>query len=211
MAPSSSDTLLIMRQIVNQPISEEEKKMQRKVNSFSKRIRQAKEKLDVAGSKLYDGQERIRELENAIKLSHSLQKAACINNRNEVSTAELRKDYQNVLRQMGQPNKKPLQVFCVSALAFAEMTKESKHVEGFPRLSDTGIPLLQRWLVETTLKDRERHAVSFLEDVVSLELSIAPWVADTSAEFKMPLTQREMIEKIFDDNFDTLKKVRLSI
>lgn len=173
-------------------------------------MRQAKGKLDSSGGELYKGQEKIRELEDAIKSLQSLQKAACIKNRNEVSTEELRKDYQNVLKQMGQKNKKPLQVFCVSALAFAQMAKESKQVEGFPRLSDTGIPSLQRWLVETTLKDRERHAVSFLEDVVSLELSIAPWVADTSAEFKMPPSQREAVEKIFDDKFETLQKVCLS-
>ena len=172
-------------------------------------MKQARAKFDAAGCELYNGQEKIRQLENTIKFLQSRQKAVCIKNRNEVSTKELRKDYQIALKQLGQQNKKPLQVFCVSALTFAIMAKGATPVEGFLKLSDTGIPLLQRWLVETTLKDRERNAVAYLEDIVNLEISMTPWVADTSAEFKMPPTQREIVEDIFDKNFATLRKVRL--
>jgi len=210
MSPTShySNHLLITLQLASiQPPSEEEKKAQKKASALWKRVQQAKAKMDSAGSDLFRGQEKIMQLENSIKDLQSRQKAACIKNRNEVSTSELRQDYQNVSKQLGQRNKKPLQVFCVSALAFSDMAKGSTNVEGFLKLSDTGIPLLQKWLVETTLRDRERYAVAFLEDDVSLELSMAPWIADTSAEFKMPQTQREIVEDIFDKNFDSLLKV----
>jgi len=142
-------------------------------------------------------------------MCESRQKAACIKSRNEVSTQELRHDYENASKQMGSRNQKPLQVFCVSALAFADMKKGAALVEGFLKLSDTGVPKLQRWLTETTLSARDRSAIQFLEDVVSLELSMEPWIADTSAEFKMAQTQRELLEDSFDLKFDRLSKVCL--
>lgn len=87
------------------------------------------------------------------------------------------------------------------------MVKESTNVEGFLNLSDTGIPVLQKWLVETTLKDRENYSMAFLEDVVSLDLSMTPWIADTSADFKMSHTSREIVEDKFDKSLENLLKV----
>ncbi|TVY88490.1 Nuclear GTPase SLIP-GC [Lachnellula willkommii] len=192
--------------VSTQAPTKEEQKAKRTYNALVKKITQANKEYDVAGSELSRGQEAIRHLEGLIKALQSHQKAACIRNRNEVSTDKLRKDYQIASKQMGQKNKKPLQVFCVSALAFTDMAKGSANVEGFLKLSDTRIPQLQRWLNETTLQDRERHAVAFLEDVVSFKLSIAPWIAHTSAEFKMTQTQSQNLEKVFKKHFGNMLK-----
>lgn len=80
----------------------------------------------------------------------------------------------------------------------------------YPRLlkqSDTSILVLQTWLVKTTLATQDRNTVVFLEDVVSLELWMALWVADSSAEFKMPEDQRVMVKEVFGKNFEILEKV----
>jgi hypothetical protein len=179
----------------------------KKYKALQKKIREAKSLMDAAGSDLCKGQERLTLIENSIRMCVSRQKAACIKNRNQVSTVELRLDYDNASKQMGNRNSKPLQVFCVSALAFANMKTGDTFVDGFLKMSDTGVPKLQRWLTETTLGARDGSAVQFLDDVVSLELSMAPWIADTSAEFKMAQNQSELLENGFDENFDLLKKV----
>ncbi|TVY80439.1 Nuclear GTPase SLIP-GC [Lachnellula suecica] len=190
----------------NQAPTAEEKANQRKARNAMKKRKQAKTNFDVAGNELYKGQEKIRQLEDALKAVQSRQTAACIRNRNETSAIELRNDYHNASKQLGHKNKKTLQVFGVSALAFSDMMKGAISVPGFLKISDTGIPVLQRWLVETTLADRERNAVNFLEDVVSLELSMGPWISDTSAEYKLPEEQRQNVEDAFDNNYNTLRK-----
>ncbi|TVY48098.1 Nuclear GTPase SLIP-GC [Lachnellula cervina] len=187
--------------VPTQPLTKEEEEGERKRNALKMKIKQAQKKYSTAGSELSRGQEKIGQLDDAIKVQQSHQKAVCIRNRNEVSAKELRKDYENASKQMGQENQKPLQVFCVSAHAFAAMAKGSTGVEGFLKLDDTGLPLLQSWLNETTLEGRERNAVAFLEDILSLQLSITPWIANTSAEFKMTQTQRQAVEVVFDKHF----------
>ncbi|TVY41981.1 Nuclear GTPase SLIP-GC [Lachnellula occidentalis] len=204
--PNSSTPLIISQLASTQPPTKEEQKARKAYDALVKKSTQANNKYAAAGNDLSKGQEAIRYLEDTIKALQSRKTAACIRNRNEVSTDELRKDYQIASKQMGQHNTKPLQVFCVSALAFTDMAKGSANVEGFLKLSDTGIPPLQRWLNETTLRDRERHAVAYLEDVVSLELSIAPWIADTSADFKMAQTQIQNLENAFDKHFNSMLK-----
>ena len=172
-------------------------------------MKEAKENAERDGSKLFNATKKIEDLNKALKRSESRKLHACIENRNRVSTTEIRKDFEAARRQMGcKDNGQPLQVFCVSSWAFTILNIKDVF-QGFPKLHDTGIPRLQNWLCETTLPTRDRNAVAFLEDLVSLELSMVPWLADTSVEFKMSGGQRTNVESFFTKQFDNLKKVSL--
>jgi hypothetical protein len=177
------------------------------------RMKDTKGLKDLAGSNLYKGQEKIKELENALWGQESKKTAACIRNRNDVSTADLRQDYEAAVKQIGKKSSdKPLQVFCVSALVFFDFLRGNTTTEpGFSRAVDTGIPVLQKWLVEITLATRDRNALAFLEDLVSLELSMRPWIEDTKAEYKMQDRQKGALEDHFDKKFAELNKVRLIV
>ena len=184
----------------------EQKALTKKVRELQLKCKETKALSDQRGGALYKAESGIKKLESLLSMCQSRKMAACIKNRNRVSTTEIRKDYEVAANQSGQKSGKPLQVFCVSSWAFADMTK-GINTPGFLKQSDTGIPALQTWLVETTLATRDRNGVAFLEDVVSLELWMAPWVADSSAAFKMPEDQRIMVKEVFDKNFDILEKV----
>jgi hypothetical protein len=187
-------------------LTPEQKALAKKIRELQVKCKETKALSDQDGGALYKAQSGIKKLESLLRMCQSRKMAACIKNRNRMSTTEIRKDYEAAAKQVGQKSGKPLQVFCASSWAFADMTK-GNNTPGFLKQSDTGIPALQTWLVETTLATRDRNAVALLEDVVSLELWMTPWVADSSAEFKVPEDQRMMVEEVFDKNFDILEKV----
>jgi hypothetical protein len=138
----------------------------------------------------------------------SKMKEVCIKNRNKVSMKEIRQDFEAAAKHMGRKSDShPLQVFCVSSWAFVSFKKGKEPLPGFRKALDTGIPVLQKWLIETTLGTRDRNAVAFLEDVVTLELSMAPWLSDTSDEYKMLESQRDVMEDMFDRKLQDLVKV----
>jgi hypothetical protein len=182
--------------------------MNKKLKELQAKIKDTKSKIDDDGNRLYKIHRKIKHIEEALIRTESRKTAACILNRNQVSTKEIRQDFEAAANQMGRKSdSKPLQVFCVSSWAFAGFMKRTEPLPGFRKPSDTGIPALQKWLIETTLETRDRNAVSFLENVVSLELSMAPWLADTSDEYKMPLSQSDVVEDMFDRKFQDLVKV----
>ena len=190
------------------PLTEEQKSTNKKVKELHAKMKETDSAIDCDGAYLYRLNSRIKEIEIAFMSLESRKKGACIKNRNEVSTKEIRQDFEAAAKQMGRKgDSKPLRVFCVSSWAFVHLTKGAGPFPGFRKLSDTGITALQTWLVETTLGTRDHNAVSFLESVVSLELSMVPWLADTSDEYKMPVSQRDVVEDMFDNNFQDLVKV----
>lgn len=149
----------------------------------------------------------MQELERSLKNCMSRKTGQCIKNRNQILTADIRRDYETSVRQMGQQvGKKPLQVFCVSSWAFSALAK-GHPLSGFPKVPETGIPQLQKWLVETTLSTRNQNALSFLEEIVSLELSMGPWVADSSAESKLTEAQKVAVESMFEKKVKNLEQV----
>jgi hypothetical protein len=190
------------------PLTEEQKSTNKKMKELHAKMKETDSAIDNDGAYLYRLNSRIKEIEIAFMRLESRKKGVCIKNRNEVSTKEIRQDFEAAVKQMGRMgDSKPLQVFCVSSWAFVHLTKGAGPFPGFRKGPDTGIPALQTWLVETTLGTRNHNAVSFLESVVSLELSMVPWLADTSDEYKMPVSQRDVVEDMFDNNFQDLVKV----
>jgi hypothetical protein len=182
--------------------------MNKKLKDLQAKIKETKSKIDDDGNRLYKIHKKIKEIEKSLIQKESRKTAACIMNRNQVSKKEIRQDFEAAAKQMGRKGEsRPLQVFCVSSWAFAGFMKGAEPLPGFRKPSETGIPDLQKWLIETTLETRDRNAVSFLENIVSLELSMGPWLADTSEEYKMPLSQRDVVEDMFDRKFQDLVKV----
>ncbi|KAH9214053.1 hypothetical protein DL95DRAFT_504805 [Leptodontidium sp. 2 PMI_412] len=194
-------------QIPDDPVpTPEQKAAAKKRKELQAKMKEAKENADRDGNKLFDATKRMKAIEQALAECESRKFRACVKNRNKVSTTEIRKDFESARRQMGcKDEMKPLQVFCVSSWAFT-LLNDKKIFPGFPKLQDSGIPKLQDWLCETTLPTRDQNALAFLEDLISLELSMVPWLADTSVEFKMSGGQRTNVEKYFTEQFDNLKK-----
>lgn len=76
------------------------------------------------GAYLYKLNSRIKVIENAFMRLDSDKRGACVKNRNEVSTKEIRQDFEAAAKQMGRKgDSKPLQVFCVSSWAFVQLAK----------------------------------------------------------------------------------------
>lgn len=154
------------------------------------------------------GTRKIQKLENAMLECERRKMAVCIKNRNSISKLGIRKDFEATRKEMGfNGSSKPLPVFCVSSWAFSDHSKEKKSIVGFPRKEDTGIPELQKWLNSLGLPSRDRNALAFLEDLVSLELSMAPWLAGESVEYKLSGVQRNNIANLFAKRFQNLKEV----
>lgn len=186
----------------------EDKLTLKKYRELQNKAREAKDNAERDGNSLFKALEKITALEQGLENCESRKRAVCIKNRNLVSTTEIRKDFDAAARQVGRKgNGKPLQVFCVSSWAFTQLSNGGPPFPGFPKIQDSGIPNLQDWLGEATLPTRNRNALSFLEDIVSLELSMVPWLVDTSVEFKMTGAQRNNVEDFFDKHFQNLIKV----
>ncbi len=97
-------------------------------------------------------------------------------------------------------------MFCVSSWAFAE-SQRGGALPGFFKARDTGIPSLQDWLIETTLPTRNHNTISYLEDIVSLEMSMTPWIANISNKSIVSKELREHVDALFKEKFATLVKV----
>ncbi|EKD14365.1 uncharacterized protein L3040_008278 [Drepanopeziza brunnea f. sp. 'multigermtubi'] len=171
------------------------------------KIKEAKIGADKAGSSLHSATEKISALEQALKDSESRKLAVCVKNRNDVSATEIRRDFEGASKYLSRKGTgKQLQVFCVSAWAFGPLLRGEKAMSGFPKISDTGIPALQNWLTETTLPTRNRNALSFLDDIVSLELSMVNWLSDNSLGFKISNSERKNLDECFEQHFQGLQK-----
>lgn len=188
--------------------SPEEKDMIAQFNQIKGGNQALDGKLAQARSKIYKAEEDIKKIENLLWFQESKKRAASIQNRNDISAQELRKDFKNAAHQIGQElGNKELQVFCVSALMFYDFLQDRPKNSGFHTKADTGIPALQNWLIESTLPTRNRNAISFLEDIVSLELSMKPWVEDSTVEFKVSQNERASMDKVFRSYITPLKEV----
>ncbi|KAI9046963.1 hypothetical protein LZ554_009038 [Drepanopeziza brunnea f. sp. 'monogermtubi'] len=180
---------------------------QTEYNELVVRIKEAKIGADKAGSSLHSATEKISALEQALKDSESRKLAVCVKNRNDVSATEIRRDFEGASKHLSRKGTgKQLQVFCVSAWAFGPLLRGEEPMSGFPKISDTGIPALQNWLTETTLPTRNRNALSFLEDIVSLELSMVNWLSDNSLELKISNSERKNLDECFEKHFQGLQK-----
>lgn len=161
-------------------------------------------------SRLGKSCQKLIELNHRVWTLNSKKMQACIQSRNAVSTEALRDDFESVRKQMGEKKAlKPLQVFCISALAHFEFRKSDNQFEGFFHSRDTGIPALRKWLIDSTLGNRSTNAESFLADIESLETTLWLWAADTTVEFKLPAAKKYEIENSFDEQVDALCKVRV--
>ncbi|KAM3065028.1 hypothetical protein ACMFMF_011498 [Clarireedia jacksonii] len=124
--------------------------------------------------------------------------AACIKNRNAVSTTALRKDFENVRKELGQKQSEdPLKVFCVSALAFSTFLKKDEWIKGFFKPADTGILAFQQWLNQTTLGTRNRNSEAFLGQIGSLTDAMSTWASDVTVAYKFVASEKQAI----GDNF----------
>ncbi|KAL3418941.1 hypothetical protein PVAG01_09162, partial [Phlyctema vagabunda] len=124
--------------------------------------------------------------------------AACINNRNIISTAALVRNYERVKDSMGESSSKTtLKVFCVSALRYLEISQTGESVKGFRSVHDTKIPRLREWLAEATLKQREESVTALLEEIDRCQQTLAGWVKDTSAVHIMSDEVRADLEEDF--------------
>lgn len=129
-------------------------------------------------------------------------------NRHEVSEKLIRKDYEAAASVTDIKNPgKPLQVFSVSSLAFTSMFNGQPATDGFLKMSDTGIPRLQKWLSQSTLLTRKANAESLLESMISFQLSIESWIQDTSVHFKMSVQQRRSVDENFKQQYNKLMTV----
>lgn len=177
------------------------------------KIKNAKHLFALDTAKLYKVNQAIYRLQGIQGTIASRKEAACIRNRNSTSSLAICNDYEMVLKQFKQDYKTPLQVFCVSAKAYFDFTRDDRNSlpSGFLNISDTGIPSLRRWLQESTLNIRNQAANSFLESILSLEASMKIWMHDKRIDHTISLDQKNFIEKAFDDSLGLLTKVGTNV
>ena len=133
--------------------------------------------------------------------------AACIESRNQFHRKTLQEGFNNDLKALRHASSgRPLRVFCVSALAYDHIQKRER-ISGFFEEEDTGIPALERWLVETTLPVRLANALSFLKECNELESQIKYWAADTRIEIQLSAFEASTIHESFQQQGATLKQV----
>ncbi|KAK0105169.1 hypothetical protein ONS95_004433 [Cadophora gregata] len=150
---------------------------------------------------------RVAHLRTALFHARSHIRVACIQNRNKVATAAIRRDYNDTLAEMGRESSGPLEVFCVAAtvhLQYLKMEPSMTH-PGFPQRQDTQIGRLRDWLVSTTFPTRESYAQAFLEDTEATLDSMMPWIKDKYADYKMPSFIREQWEPQMDRDLEELQ------
>jgi hypothetical protein len=135
--------------------------------------------------------EHIETLQDILTWSVSRQMAACITKRNEISTSELRKDYESISAPSKDLNRSMFQVFCISSNAHILWRTSPDPIQGYPKRSDTGIARLRKWLIKTTLASRNDNALAFLERLEDFRVSFEPWLSDNSLDFKLVRHQRK--------------------
>jgi hypothetical protein len=176
----------------------EQAEMGKKHDELTEKLEKFERKLKI----IREGQAEVRETIN--KLSdrdwrlESRVTAACIRNRNAVSSTALRTDFESVRKEMGQKKSaNPLQVFCVSALTFSNFLKNKERTKGFFKLADTGIPGFQQWLNRSTLAARTRNAEAFLGQIVSLVDAMSLWASDIGVTYKFLASEKQEIGENF--------------
>lgn len=108
------------------------------------------------------------------------QKWACVWMRNRHIKKAIRRDFaqrQKILaRERRHRNEYDgsVDVIPVSATAFRDHLKD-REPPGFPTVRHTGIPLLRRWLADSTLERREKHLDALLHALQRLFSSIQQW------------------------------------
>ncbi|EPE29393.1 P-loop containing nucleoside triphosphate hydrolase [Glarea lozoyensis ATCC 20868] len=155
---------------------------------------------------LVKSNEHIETLQYNLEVLESRQKGACINKRNETSTFELRQDFESVPNPLSPAAGSLLQVFCVSSTAHSLWRTSSDLVPGFPKRSDTGISKLRRWMTKTTLDTRNDNAVAFLESFKHFQISMGPWLSDSSIDSKLNGAEKEAICRDFESALQDLIK-----
>ena len=108
------------------------------------------------GNLLLALERRLKSLGNALFFARSRLRVACIQHRNQISTAAIRKDYEATLQEMGRQATKPLQVFAVSAavhLSYLSRPEANVTHPGFPNREDTKIADFRDWLLGTTYSE----------------------------------------------------------
>ncbi|TGO76446.1 hypothetical protein BELL_0155g00120 [Botrytis elliptica] len=188
-------------------LAAENKQNKKHYFEMQKEAQEIQNKIKDCESWLLKAQQTLTKFRDKEWILESKKVRACIQNRNAVSTTALRDDFEAVRKQMGEKKaEKPLQVFCVSSMAFLDLMMRQRSNQGFFTVKDTGIPALRAWLINATLGTRSRNAESFLADIESLETSLRLWAADTTVEYKLPAAQKDEIENAFDEQVDILCK-----
>jgi hypothetical protein len=155
---------------------------------------------------------RLRSLGKALLFARSRLKVACIQHRNQISTAAIRKDYEATLQEMGRQATKPLQVFAVSAVVHLHyLSRPGANVihAGFPNREDTKVADLRDWLLGTTLETRDSYAQAFLEDVEQFVNSMKPWINDKYSDMKISADERKRWEPQLEGQVVELEQVCL--
>ncbi len=61
--------------------------------------------------------------------------------------------------------------------------------------------------IATTLPTRNHNSISYLEDIVSLHMSMTPWTADIAPESVVSEDVRKQVDALFKEKFGTLVQV----
>ncbi|PVH76323.1 hypothetical protein DL98DRAFT_641647, partial [Cadophora sp. DSE1049] len=165
-------------------------------------------RLDEAGDEVDSLKRRLASIEKQMFWTKSRIYVACIKDRNDLSTAAVRRDFDETLAEMGRTSSNPLSVFCTASRVYLEYLKkdnDQKH-PGFPNREDTQIPALRDWLVGTTFSNRERYAQAFLEDVETMLESMSPWINDEHSDQKMTAELRGIWEPHFKTEVSKLQE-----
>jgi hypothetical protein len=183
-------------------------KMGKKNEELTEKLEKLQRKLRLIRERQTEAEDKINELSERDGTLESRVIAACIKNRNAVSSTALRTDFEDVRKEMGQKKSmNPLQVFCVSALAFSTFLKTNERTKGFSKLADTGIPGLQQWLNRSTLSTRTRNAEAFLGQIGSLTDAMSLWASDISVTYKFLASEKQDIGENFATGLKTLTTV----
>ncbi len=162
--------------------------------------------------KISRAKKKIEKIHQALKKKREEKLTECIKHMNRMQAKEIRDWHEGDMKTVTINGKyKSLQVFCVSARAFMLLEGGNSVISHFNKLSDTGIPALQAWIIETTLATRNRHAVAFLEAIVSFKISMEPWISDNSVEFRISEDMRISLQTEFESNYSQMTIVSFCV
>jgi len=146
-------------------------------------------------------------VDNCLQETQCLKTRACIQHRNETSSAEIKSNFLQAMQETGSGQTKlSLEVFSVSALMSLNMVQKEP-TEGYLIPSDTQIPALKKFLVETTLQARHENATAILDYIDKFILQIKAWAIKPSLNLKISSSLREQLEKKFAEQVAEHKEV----
>lgn len=149
---------------------------------------------------LFQVQNKLEELEVWRSGFESRKKALCMKHRSETAAKAIRNDFEMTTEMLKDKTNKPqikdtLQIFSVSSQAFMELPKKS--VLGFATIKDTGIPALQQWLIQSTLETRKANAEKVLENIITFQMAIGPWLRSNETGLHISEFQKNAIQTMF--------------